>query len=265
MARLRRGPRRAERLLGRIAGGAVAGIGLVVFAGGGCGNVTLDVSAPELGLLAHWAFDENLAGGVAADSSGFGLDATASANPPTPTATVPPVHFFDPRSLSFNGQDQWISIGNPALLNAGGVITVAAWVKPATIEGDHNIVAHGYRSTNPSHDVALRMASGNYQFTYWNSVDHQAIAPIPRSDLGAWVHLCGVFDGSTYALYRNGALVASTADTTAAPADVDTPWAIGARAPQPEGLERLWQGEIDDVRIYGRSLDPTEVAALYRR
>jgi hypothetical protein len=79
------------------------------------------------------------------------------------------------------------------------------------------------------------------------------------------VHLCGVFDGGQYYLYRNGRLAASTVDTTTPPSNADTPWAIGARAPQPDGAERLMQGDIDDVRIDGRALNGAEVEALYRR
>jgi hypothetical protein len=125
-------------------------------------------------------------------------------------------------------------------------------------------VAHGWRDS-PNFDVALRINSGSYEFTYWDSVDHAAAAPIPDSDLGVWVHLCGVFDGAVYYLYRDGALATSAADATTPPSNVDTPWAIGARAPQPDGLSRLFQGDIDDVHLYGRALSAAEVEALYRR
>jgi hypothetical protein len=174
------------------------------------------------------------------------------------------VRFHDSHSLSFNGQDQWIDLGNPGLLNAGGAVTIAAWIRVAAVEGFHNIVAHGYR-TNPHLEVALRVASSSYQFTFWNTLDHQAVAPIPQSDIGAWVHLCGVFDGSGYAIYRNGTLAASLIDATAIPPNIDAPWGIGARAPMVEGAERLFQGDLDDVRIYGRALSAGEVDALYRR
>lgn len=243
---------------------AIACASLAVCANVGCGNSTLDLFNADLGLLAHWAFDESEAGSTAADSSGFDLHATPSANPPIPTRAVPPVHFSNPYSLSFNGQDQWIDIGNPPLLNAGGHVTVAAWVRPANVDGIRNVVAHGWRSA-PSYEIALRINGGSYEFTYWNLPDHRAAAAIPASDIGTWVHLCGVFDGSAYYIYRNGALAASTADATAPPPNVDTPWAIGARAPQPDGVERLMQGEIDDVRIYGRALGAAEIEALYRR
>jgi hypothetical protein len=243
----------------------VVGLCVVLLSSAACTNTTLDLFDPDLGLLAHWALDEAQPGNIAVDSSGFGNHGTPSTNPPIPTADVPPVHFNDPYSLSFNGQDQWIEMDNPALLNLGGPISMAAWVRPAALDDYRNVVAHGYR-WDPSYNLALRIYSGAYQFTYWDSADHVASAPVPASDVGAWVHLCGVFDGTTYYVYRNGALAASTADATTPPASVDAIWAIGARAPQPTGgANYLLQGQIDDVRIYGRALTAAEVEALYRR
>jgi len=251
-------PRRASNAVFR---GAAA---LTLVAAGACGNTTLDIYDPDLGLLAHWAFEEGQAGSTVLDASGFGLDGAPSANPPTPTGDVPPVHFPNSFSLSFNGVDQWIDLGNPPLLNGGGVISIAAWVRATNTDGYRNIVAHGWRH-NPGADVSLRIHDGNYEFTYWDAVDHVAIAAVPAADLGAWVHVCGVFDGNVYHLYRNGALAASTPDATVPPPNIDARWAIGARAPQPDFLERLFVGEIDDVRIYGRALRAGEVEALYRR
>jgi hypothetical protein len=243
---------------------AVTCASLALLADAGCGSSTLDLFNPDLGLLAHWAFDESEPGSTVADSSGFGLHATPSANPPTPSRDVPPVHFPDPYSLSFDGQDQWANAGNPILLNAGGPISIAAWVRASNVSDYRNILAHGWR-IDPNFDVSLRIRDGNYEFTYWDTVDHVASAPIGGSDLGVWVHLCGVFDGSEYRIYRNGALAASRADTTVAPANIDAPWAIGGRAPQPDGLGRVFAGLIDDLRVYGRALSAAEVEALYRR
>ncbi len=252
------GGRRAQRL-------AIGCLGAVLAAGAACSNTTLDIFNPDLGLLAHWALDESQPGSVALDTSGFGNHGTPSANPPVPTQDVPPVHFQDPFGLSFNGQDQWIEIGNPPFLNVGGPISVAAWVRPGRIDSRGNILAHGYRF-GPSYDFALRVDAGTYVFTTWDAINHQAVATIPASDLGTWVHLCGVFDGTTYLLYRDGALAATTVDATAPQANVDATWAIGARAPQQDsGVDDQIQAEIDDVRIYGRALSSAEVEALYQR
>jgi hypothetical protein len=227
---------------------------------GACSSATLDLFDPDLGLLGHWALDESQPGSPAADASGFGHPGTPAPDPPVPTRDVPPVHFADPYSLSFNGQDQWVSIGNPPLLNLGGPITVAAWVRAGASDGIRDVVAHGWRH-DPGFDLALRLDAGAYEFTMWDgSIDHAVSAPIPAAQAGAWVHLCGTFDGAQYALYVDGTLVATRPDTAAPPAGVDTTWTI---AGQP--ADRQFLGEIDDVRLYARALAPWEVAALARR
>lgn len=232
-----------------------------------CSNTTLDLFNPDLGLLAHWALDEPQAGALVIDSSGFGNHGTPTANPPVPSLDVPPGQLPNSRSLSFNGTDQWIEIGNPPLLNAGGVISVAGWIRPDDIVGNHNLIAHGYEWSPEKHDFALRIRNGKYQFTAWmDELDHEAVMTIPDSDLGTWVHLCGVYDGSNYSLYRNGELRASIPDSFRPPANIEAIWAIGARAPQPPaGVDNLMKGLLDDIRIYGRALSAAEVQALYRR
>jgi hypothetical protein len=241
------------------------GFCLVMLAGAGCGNTTVDLFNPDLGLVAHWALDEGQPGSTVVDSSGFGNQGTPSANPPIPSTDVPPVHYYNPLSLAFNGQDQWIDLGNPAILNLGGPISMAAWVRTTNIDDYHGVVSHGYR-WDPNYNLSLRIFLKQYQFTYWDSVDHMATVPVPAEDLGAWVHLCGVFDGTSYRVYRNGALAGSTSSMTSPVAASSAIWAIGARAPQPPGdASDFLQGQIDDVRIYGRALSDAEVEALHRR
>lgn len=240
-------------------------VSVVILAGGACRDTTLDLFDPDLGLVAHWALDEAQPGSAAVDSSGFGSQGTPSANPPTPTTDVPPVHFYDPYSLAFNGTNQLLDLGNPAILNLGGPISIATWVRPATLDGYRNVVTHGYM-WDPNYNLALRIYLGAYEFTYWDSADHMASAPAPTGDAGTWVHLCGVFDGASYYLYRNGALMASTNDATVPAAASSATWGIGGRVAQPPGdATDFLQGQIDDVRIYGRALSGAEVGALYRR
>jgi hypothetical protein len=92
---------------------------------------------------------------------------------------------------------------------------------------------------------------------------------IPDGDLGAWHHLCGVYDGESYRLYRDGELIAQQVDAVA-PMRVEEAWAIGSRGmpdrTMPEEFDpRYFDGMIDEVRIYGRALSAFEVRALYDR
>jgi hypothetical protein len=230
-----------------------------------CGDTTLDVFDSDRGLIAHWELDESDPADLVLDSSGHGHDGMPSANPPTPSPSVPPVRFPDARSRAFNGHDQLIEFPNATDLNFSGIMTLSAWINPIAIDDYRYIVAHGFHYL-PDTEVTLRIAhGGRYEISGWDSVDHMAGLAVPASDVGTWVHLCGVYDGSAYILYRNGVQVSATPDAFAPP-PVDSPWSIGARASSdPVAPARFFAGLIDDVRIYSRALSPAEVMALARR
>ena len=140
-------------------------------------------------------------------------------------------------------------------LNVTGTITVQAWVRstgPST--GYHNIVAHGF-VLEPAGEVYLRILNGNYQVGSWNGTDHVVSVPVPAADNGTWVHLTGVYDGTSWNLYRNGLLLGSSIDPTGA-VEVAAGWAVGTTA---DGDDRFFTGDIDDIRIWNRPLGPQEI------
>jgi uncharacterized repeat protein (TIGR01451 family) len=163
------------------------------------------------------------------------------------------------QARSFDGVDDYVSLGNPAALSLSGQVTIAAWVKPQATNGIRNIVAHGF-SAAPRGEVFLRINEGRYQVGSWNGVDHMASATIPSADLNQWVHLTGVYDGAAWRLYRNGVEIANKIDSTGA-VPVNAGWAIGARGISPE---RLFKGQIDEVAIYSQALSGEQVRALMR-
>ncbi len=161
--------------------------------------------------------------------------------------------------MVLNGTNQYASLGNPAVLNLSGQITMAAWVKIGSNPGsEHNIVAHGYDVNN---EVFLRINKGAYEVgSYVNPTTYYTSYAVPAGDVGVWVHLAGVYDGTTWRLYRNGVQVSSAAQAVGA-VTVAAGWAIGARG---DGTSRWYAGAIDDVRIYKRALSATEIADLHQ-
>ncbi|MGI0493864.1 LamG-like jellyroll fold domain-containing protein [Alkalinema pantanalense CENA528] len=159
--------------------------------------------------------------------------------------------------LSYDGQDDWVQLGNPAGLNFDGPITIEAWVRPATVNGLRNIVAHGHR-VSPNGEVFLRVNNGRYEVGSWDGRNYLTSAPIPPEDIGAWVHLAGVYDGQNWRLYRNGVQISFTQGDRGAIAIPDANWAIGARG---TGTERFFQGQIDEVRLWNRAKTAVEIQA----
>jgi hypothetical protein len=159
-------------------------------------------------------------------------------------------------ALSLDGQSAFVRIANAPELGFTGRITIAAWCRATATDGVRNIVAHG-SSNSPNAEVYLRIIDGEYQGGRWDGVSDEAKAPVQLGDVGNWVHLATVFDGTTWRLYRNGVEEGTGGDEGALM--VNAEWAIGARARVPD---RHFEGEIDEVRIYNRPLLAAEILAL---
>ena len=78
-----------------------------------------------------------------------------------------------------------------------------------------------------------------------------ASAAIP---VNTWSHVAVTYNGTTFTLYRNGAVVATSA-TSGMIQTTATPLRIGGNVPYGE----YFQGRIDDVRVYNRALSATEI------
>lgn len=160
--------------------------------------------------------------------------------------------------LRFDGTGVFVELGNPRTLNIEGPITLEAWIRPQVLDSLRDVVAHGYQ-VDPAREIVLRIADGTYQAGSWDGLEHYASGPAPASDVGQWVHLAGVFDGSQWLIYRNGALLASSGPQ---PSDSvrssDATWAIGAKG---GGEQRAFLGDIRDVRIWTVARSQEEIRA----
>jgi hypothetical protein len=174
------------------------------------------------------------------------------------------------QALSFNGTNQYVNLGNPSDLNFSGDITLEAWIKPGSTSGLQDIIAHGYQFLPSYAEDYFRIANGDYEVGSWDGNDAVAEAPIPAGDVGQWVHLAGVYNGSDWQLYRDGVLVATSGPTqqgalklTAGTGTVpqgygSNNWAIGAAG---NGTERFFQGQIADVSIWSASRSAAQVVS----
>ena len=245
----------------------------------GCGAVDAEPislhgdlpSALAEGLVGYWKLDESSATQPVVDASGNGVDGTP-VNDPLPSPLVAPTKIRNSGSRVFNGLDQYVELGNPAILNFEGPISMAAWVKAASMpEACRVVVGHGYRRA-PNGEVSLRSGHGScdaedkppsWQAGIFDGVDFFATTPILEEDIGTWIHLTGTFDGTAWRLYRNGSEV-SKLETVKGPFPFEASWSIGGRVPlNPVGEPRVLDGSIDDVRLYDRALTATEVMDLY--
>jgi hypothetical protein len=177
------------------------------------------------------------------DAGGITVASTASAAP----------------ALQFNGINQFVSLSNPGDLDISGNITLEAWINPQQTSGYQDIIAHGYQY-NPDAEVFLRINDGQYQVGSWTgNVTGMASAAIPESDVGQWVQLTGVYNGSQWRLYRDGVPVASSAPGAQGAVQVTgTNWAIGSSG---SGTDRFFDGQIAQVRIWNTGRTAAQVVS----
>jgi hypothetical protein len=221
----------------------------------------------------------------AANSGNLGDAAVGSlvATANTAAGPQPPTYSgFETSNLAMplDGTLGWASLSDPAALNFTGQITLEAWISPASTQGaTSRIISHGpptlsnYDSTmvptngapTVAPEVFLRLENQGTLYAVGSSDGtnvHEATFSVPAGDLGGgkWIHLVGTFDGSQWALFRNGTQVATGASTVGALPVNGWDWAIGSTG---EGWADNFAGAIDEVAIYDKALSPTQIEVHY--
>lgn len=203
------------------------------------------------GLVGWWKFDER-SGSTAVDASGHDLHGTLRGNPAWVDGAVG-------GALEFDGDGDYVDLGNDPSFDITGPITIAAWVKVNAFDKDWQaIVGKG--------DTAWRLQRNGGS----NSVEFACTGlPVPGALVGSlfgtvgvndgrWHHVAGTFDGARVCLYVDGRLDMA-AEATGSIGINNANVFIGANAEKPG---RHWSGRIDDVRVYSCALSAGEVAAL---
>ncbi len=189
------------------------------------------------GPVGAWGFDEPR-GKTVSDSSGTGNAGRISG------AVRTRGRFGG--GLSFDGRNDWVTVGDDASLDLTRAMTLEAWVRPA---------ARGARSVLVK-ERGNRLSYGLYgrPSAHVFTTAEQALRG-SRLRLGRWSHLAMTWNGRTLRVYVNGAQVAAHALTGEA-AGSSGPLRIGGNAIWPE----FFKGVIDEVRVYDRALSAGEVA-----
>jgi len=203
------------------------------------------------GLVGFWKFDEG-SGGTAADSSGSNLHGTIIGNPAW-------VDGPDGKALRFDGDGDYVDLGNDSRFNLTSQITVAAWIKVDAFDCQYQaIITKG----DDSWRLQRNGAEGSIEFACTGAFVPGAqvgclFGTVSVND-GRWHHVAGTYDGSMICLYVDGEHdIGSNADGSIEVNDYNL--FIGANAEKPG---RNFKGSIDDVRIYSYALSAEEIKAI---
>ena len=195
-------------------------------------------------LIGYWKMDEG-SGATASDSSGMGNNGAVTWGAAWTAGKVG-------GGLSFDGYSGAMTVPNVGGLAPGNTPhTIAAWVNVTSLPMPGNrawILLLGSEGTGAHH--WLLNSSGATQLGAWNGA-----GVFPTLPVGQWKHLALTFDGTTLAGYVDGVLVGSGAATF-------NLQGMPLTLAHPHLWENDFNGLVDDVRIYSRALDATEIATL---
>ncbi len=207
-------------------------------------------SSRQGGLVAHWKFDE-MRGEIAKDSSGNGNVGRLVGNPVWAKGKTG-------GALSFDGDGDYVAVGNESNFDITEQITVAAWIKVNKFDRAwQTIVGKGDNTWR----LARYKEENGLKLNCDDESGYVGVAGDMTVNDGGWHHVAGVYDGKKMYLYVDGKLDASVEHTGKIRTD-DYDVYIGENT---EVLGHEWDGLIDDVRIYDRALSADEIVQLYNR
>lgn len=209
-------------------------------------------NSADLGLLAHWEFDET-SGSIAADSTGNGYDGTLEGSPSWTTGKI---------GGGLNTTGGYVAI--PSGIPLTNEVTISLWsygdaALPAetTVLRASNSDSQRVISINfPWSNETICFDCGNTGGSY-DRLDKAASASDYKGQWNMWTFVKNATTGDMH-IYLNGDLWASEAGNTRNMEAIAT-LTLGANI----GGSEDYLGVIDDVRIYSTALTAEDIAQLY--
>jgi len=215
----------------------------------------LDAPAPDItsGLVAHYEFEDN-----AVDTTGNGNDGTEVGGIQYAAGRIG-------KAASFNGTTSYITTNYTPYQNLDGDFTISAWVNWAGLSGQlsQRIIAKWSEADVGNQEylfyLAESAASGALTINYAGQPNHISNYIPPSNE---WVLVTAISENQTLKLYANTNLVYSAANTNTYSGDSE-PLIIGAGGSSNPLPVYVFNGLMDDVRIYNRALSSIDVAYLH--
>jgi len=230
--------------------------------------------APINGLVGYWSFDSGAMGTTSAQ------DLSGRNNTGWLMGGVAKVIGKLGQALSFNGTSRYVNMGNVADLGIGDA-TIVAWIKPTNVSQASQIICKrqndgGYpmytlsvgstvgSALNSSKKISAmfndryEVCSGTTQaYRTTNDVvdgNWHHVVTVRKSGIAPKIYIDGVDSAVTSACGSSGNTNVNTTNTAQ----------FGVGACVHGGPLGLYNGLVDDVRIYNRALSASEVSSLYK-
>jgi hypothetical protein len=173
-------------------------------------------------------------------------------------------------ALDFDGIGSQVRISGVNGLEPAMAITVEAWINARAFgvgQSDNSIFCkHKWNSS--TYGYVLR-AGGNGILSFniagavgGSAVGWKEVVSSPGAlSLDTWYHVAATFDGDVMKCYVNGLLSGTTNFSGTINMSTGLVPRIGRLADTAWGQTRMWNGYIDEVRVWDRALSETEIQA----
>jgi hypothetical protein len=177
----------------------------------------------------------------------------------TTSSSCVPMTGLDNKCARLNGKDGWIST-----TQAGGVATagsILAWVNLAALPKDDRHFFYVAGESQSGNDFDLQFENDNTLKFYTSGGAHSTYTPDPNTLVNQWHMIVATMDSvsRTRAIYWDGQLVATDQDSISP--NKTSLFSIGNST---VFGGRFFNGSIDEVALWNRSLGANEVAAIYK-
>ncbi len=217
--------------------------------GGGEPKETIDLNR---GLVAWYPLNGN-----ASDMSSFGNNGIIVGQ----TAPAPDRSGTANRAMSFNGQSDYIQIGDVAPLKVQSAVSVSAWIYPQST-GSWDAIAGKWTPSGNSGKGYLLLIRPDTRRIQWQ-IDGMAVQTDAPLVAGRWTNVTAVYNGDSLSVYLDGEIAELTEEDneyTGGIGDHSTPFRMGN-----VGFDSdlyYFNGRLDEVLIYNRALNGREAEAL---
>ena len=207
----------------------------------------------DSGLVGYWPFDED-SGQTAIDWSGLNNNGTQQNNPGLAQAGV-----LSSTAYQFDGSSSFVTVPHDESLEMSSedAVTVSMWVNQnEDLEREWTAL---FQKSDTSYNLQLN-SNNEPEFTIHDGDWQSAVSGVSLQQ-DRWYHIVGTYDGSEIRIYVDGELEGtgsvSGQMTDASNSDVG----IGENLDE---TGRHFDGRIDEVRVYDRSLGDSAVQRLYQ-
>ena len=204
------------------------------------------VYRPDLGLVAHWKLDD-ASGTTAIDSAG-GNDGTLYGEAAWTDGRID-------GALSFDGDGDYVSLPGLDVL-VGVNVTLEAWICLGSSGGVNDPIVMQHTATNEGYRFNVVEDKPTFAIIYHGRGVKIIVSSPDTISKGQWYHVAGTNDGANLKIYVDGEFKGSVSSVGYTGVMHD------AYIGYDHTLRRYWNGLIDDVRIYNRTLGAHEFEGI---